>query len=225
MCICVCIYIIFLWELPVYVCMALVAQWVKKICLPSRRCRFDPWILKIPWRRSWQPTSVLFPGKSMDRGAWWCTVHGITKEPDGAEWLNNNSNVNIYTHTHTHTLYICVYICTHIHTYTGNSQKKIKYKWNIRKDAQPHWGFKKCQSKQQQKKSFHQTNRHVLEVLQIWYWKENIKVRKLIYCWSKFKLVYTFGMQFGNVSTCSNVLWASPKIYPRNILIKATWYR
>ena len=26
--------------------------------------RFDPWIGKIPWRRKWQPTPVLLPGKS-----------------------------------------------------------------------------------------------------------------------------------------------------------------
>ena len=27
----------------------------------------------------WQPTPLFFPGKSMDRGAWWATVHGVTK--------------------------------------------------------------------------------------------------------------------------------------------------
>ena len=29
-----------------------------------RRYRFDPWVRKIPWRRSWQPTPVFLPGKS-----------------------------------------------------------------------------------------------------------------------------------------------------------------
>ena len=29
-----------------------------------RRCGFDPWVGKIPWRRNWQPTLVFFPGKS-----------------------------------------------------------------------------------------------------------------------------------------------------------------
>jgi len=28
-----------------------------------RRCRFDPWIRNIPWRRKWQPTPVFLPGK------------------------------------------------------------------------------------------------------------------------------------------------------------------
>ena len=29
-----------------------------------RRCGFDPWVGKIPWRRKWQPTPVFLPRKS-----------------------------------------------------------------------------------------------------------------------------------------------------------------
>ena len=29
-----------------------------------KRCGFDPWFRKIPWRRAWQPTPVFLPGKS-----------------------------------------------------------------------------------------------------------------------------------------------------------------
>ena len=29
-----------------------------------KRCKFDPWVRKIPWRRKWQPTPVFLPGKS-----------------------------------------------------------------------------------------------------------------------------------------------------------------
>ena len=29
-----------------------------------RRCGFDPWVRKIPWRRAWQPTAVFMPGES-----------------------------------------------------------------------------------------------------------------------------------------------------------------
>ena len=36
----------------------------------GKRCRFYPWLGKMPWRRAWQPTPVLLPGDSMDRGAW-----------------------------------------------------------------------------------------------------------------------------------------------------------
>ena len=31
---------------------------------------------KIPWRRAWQPTVVFL---LKDRGAWWVTIHGVTK--------------------------------------------------------------------------------------------------------------------------------------------------
>ena len=34
---------------------------------------------KIPWRREWQPTQVFLPEISVDRGAWWATVHGVAK--------------------------------------------------------------------------------------------------------------------------------------------------
>ena len=43
--------------------------------LQSRRCRFDPWVWKMPWRRKWQPTPVFLPGNLMDRGEWRATVH------------------------------------------------------------------------------------------------------------------------------------------------------
>ena len=39
------------------------AQW-QRTPLECRRCRFDPWVGKIPWRRTWQPTLVFWPGKS-----------------------------------------------------------------------------------------------------------------------------------------------------------------
>ena len=44
-----------------------------------KRLGFDPWIGKILWRRAWQPTPVFMSGKSMNRGAWWATFHGVTK--------------------------------------------------------------------------------------------------------------------------------------------------
>ena len=39
----------------------------KSVCLQCRRPGFDPWVRKIPWRRKWQPTPVLLPGKSYGR--------------------------------------------------------------------------------------------------------------------------------------------------------------
>ena len=48
-------------------------------CRKHRRCWFNPWVKKIPWRRAWQPTPVTFLENSMDRGAWWAIVQGVTK--------------------------------------------------------------------------------------------------------------------------------------------------
>ena len=36
---------------------------VEESACQCRRCRFDPWVGKIPWRREWQPTPVFLPGK------------------------------------------------------------------------------------------------------------------------------------------------------------------
>ena len=47
-------------------------NWLR-ICRQCRRPRFDSWVRKIPWRRKWQPTPVLFPGKSQ------------TEEPGGLQ--------------------------------------------------------------------------------------------------------------------------------------------
>ena len=33
-------------------------------CRQRKRHRFDPWVRKMPWRRAWQPTPVILPGKS-----------------------------------------------------------------------------------------------------------------------------------------------------------------
>ena len=48
-------------------------------CRRHRRCGFDPWVGKIPWRRAWQPTPALLPGEPMDRGVCWATVHSIAE--------------------------------------------------------------------------------------------------------------------------------------------------
>ena len=33
-----------------------------------KRCRFNPWFRKVPWRRAWQPTQVFLPRESY--GPW-----------------------------------------------------------------------------------------------------------------------------------------------------------
>ena len=41
------------------------AWWLssKEFTCQCRRCRFSPWVRKIPWRMKWQPTSIFLPGE------------------------------------------------------------------------------------------------------------------------------------------------------------------
>ena len=43
------------------------------------KCGFYPWVVKIPWRRKWQPIPVSCLENSMDGGAWQATVLGVAK--------------------------------------------------------------------------------------------------------------------------------------------------
>ena len=61
----------------------------KESTCQCRRHVFVPWVRKIPWRRKWQPIPIFFLGNPTDRGAWWATVHGVTKESDMTQRLNN----------------------------------------------------------------------------------------------------------------------------------------
>ena len=57
-------------------------------CRRYKKCGFDPWVGKIPWRRAWQPTPVFFLGEShgqrslADYSPWGC------KKLDTAEQLH-----------------------------------------------------------------------------------------------------------------------------------------
>ena len=55
-------------------------QWrIHLQCRSYRRCRFDPWVKNIPWRKKWQLTPVFLLQNPMDRGAWHAIVLGVTK--------------------------------------------------------------------------------------------------------------------------------------------------
>ena len=51
----------------------------------SKRCGFDPWVGKIPWRRAWQPTAVFLPGETHGQrslvgySSWGCKESDITE--------------------------------------------------------------------------------------------------------------------------------------------------
>ena len=55
---------------------------IESTCQSTRhkRCRFDHWVQKIPWRKKWQPTPVFLPGKfHSQRTLAGYTVHGVEK--------------------------------------------------------------------------------------------------------------------------------------------------
>ena len=52
-------------------------------CSRCKRCWFDSWGGKIPWRRAWQPTPVFLPEESHGQRS--LVGHGITKELDMTE--------------------------------------------------------------------------------------------------------------------------------------------
>ena len=101
-----------------------------------KRCRFDPWVSKISWRRKWQPTPVFLPGKSHGQRLL-VTVHRVA-ESDTTEWAHMSVHIQllynvvlfslyikvnkpfIYIHIYTHIfvyIYIHIYIYTHTHTH------------------------------------------------------------------------------------------------------------
>ena len=51
----------------------------KRICVQRRRCRFDPWVRKIPGGGHGNPLQCSFLENPMDREAWGATVHGVAK--------------------------------------------------------------------------------------------------------------------------------------------------
>ena len=67
--------------LSTYIDVAECSRWLRgsSLCLQCGRPRFYPWFEKIPWRRKWQPTPVLLPGKSYGRRSLVGYSHGVTK--------------------------------------------------------------------------------------------------------------------------------------------------
>ena len=64
-----------------------------------RRCEFDPWVGKIPWKRKWQPFQYFCWDNPMDRGASQATVHGVTK---------NQTQFSDSTAANLKTLFLCI---------------------------------------------------------------------------------------------------------------------
>ena len=58
-------------------------------CRSSRRCEIDPWLRNFPWRKKWQLTPVLLPGKFHGHRS--LAVYGpwVTKS-DRMQWIINH---------------------------------------------------------------------------------------------------------------------------------------
>ena len=65
----------------------------KVSCLQCGRPGFDPWVRKILWRREWQPTPVLLPGKSHGQSS----IVGYS--PQGHKELDTTERVHFLSFT------------------------------------------------------------------------------------------------------------------------------
>ena len=74
----------------------------KESTCQCRRCRFDPWVGKMPLKEMAKPLEYSCPENSMDRGAWRATVHGATKSL--MQLSTHPTHVHTYPDTGTHTL-------------------------------------------------------------------------------------------------------------------------
>ena len=102
-------------------------------CRSRKRCGFDPWVGKIPWRREWQPTPVFLPEKS----------HGQRSLVGyGPQGRKDSDTSEATQHSHVHSLgpfaYTSLVYClsilhenTHTHIYNVLGSLKTHKSTNI----------------------------------------------------------------------------------------------
>ena len=66
-------------------------------CRRHRRCKFNPWVGKIPCSKKWQPTPVFLPGES------YAHRNLADYSPYGGKVFNIIEHAHTHTHTHTRT--------------------------------------------------------------------------------------------------------------------------
>ena len=79
-------------------------------CKRSKTRRFNPWVEKIPWRRKWQPTPVVLPGKFLGQRspAGYCPWGGRV----GCNWA-------------------CTHACHDIYIYQNHYVVHLKLIWHL----------------------------------------------------------------------------------------------
>ena len=65
----------------------------KESTCQCRRCRFDPWIRKIPWRRKWQSALVFLPGEFPGQRSLVGYSPWGRKEADMTDWVQNWAHI------------------------------------------------------------------------------------------------------------------------------------
>ena len=96
-------------------------------CRRPMRCRFNPWLGKIPFKRKWQLIPVFWMGQwdtPMDRGAWRPTVHRVAKSWTRLNYITLTILAQKYTLTHTHT-----------HTHTPRKARAKQPIWSLSSDT------------------------------------------------------------------------------------------
>ena len=68
-------------------------------CRRHKRCRFNPWVRKIPWSRKWQPSPVSLPGKSHGQRSLVGYSPWSHKELDMTEHMHKETQWNTKLHT------------------------------------------------------------------------------------------------------------------------------
>ena len=118
--------------------------WLRQqsICLQGGRPGFNPWVRKIPWRRKWQPTLVLLPGKS----------HGQRSLVGCSPWGHKLSDTTERLHLHflllgaTATLSLCslfvLLAWKSVESFSGNfcSQRKGLHSFSLLNFRAVCWG-------------------------------------------------------------------------------------
>ena len=71
-------------------------------CRRCKGCEFDPWVRKSPWGGHGNLLQYSYLENPVDRGAWWATVHRVTRNQAVLKWLS--------MHAHKYYLYIDIIV-------------------------------------------------------------------------------------------------------------------
>ena len=97
-------------------------------CRRHKRCRLDPWVGKIPWRKAWQPTPVFLPGESP-----WAEKSGGLQSMgsqrvgyDWSDWAHMHQEIGCSLFSRIAKFHLCYYMET-IHLITRPTWKKTVF--------------------------------------------------------------------------------------------------